>query len=656
MICCIVSCDQETIVEHNEPFLKELTNDIYYINSKQGNYCTFHSIKSHEERWKEALFLIIKPYTFFIFMTDKMFITGSLFNYTQWSIKRGHTVFQELKMISYKDMMKNTTPIHATQCPAYITVNDIHADIVKDIKDIHRKKCIEELSLIENIPLPPLIVSEKETILIEFRILPHLNYLIRNMRFMLPLWSHTIVCGKINQIMFKEWFPDMNIICLPIDNIKPSEYSKLLFQPSFWKLFLGETLLIYQEDSMMFHNKIEPFLKYDWVGAPWPTNQDDNAIGVGNGGFSLRKKSVLLKCLETVPHYALQLGNSTLEYMKNTNSYVLPEDVYFSKVMIDYQLGNVAPREVALHFSQETQKSISPLGGHQYWLAGNIPFPGIVLGTDYYSSVIHRGGWKTIISYFIRNNVFRNEGTLLIDCMENYFMWNNKTCRQPWVGIAHYSILPTYHSLTTLVNLDTVKKSLPYCKGIIVLSKHNLHVLPNVPTIALKHPITINSKSFSMSHFLTCAPSVIQLGSQDRITTFIDELKTTYPKKWMPGKKGLVSTVPIEYVEDYEEYDSILCSNIIVIPLVASSANNSILEIIAMNIPAFVSRLPSTEEYLGKDYPMFFQTKEEVEDILNHEKKMHALYKKTHDYLKKMNKSDLSMVTFQTNVIKFCLY
>ena len=133
-------------------------------------------------------------------------------------------------------------------------------------------------------------------------------------------------------------------------------------------------------------------------------------------------------------------------------------------------------------------------------------------------------------------------------------------------------------------------------------------------------------------------------------------MKTTYPKKWLPGRKDVVSTVQIEYVDDFETYDTILCSNIIVIPLLAASANNSVLEIIAMNIPAFVSRLPSTEEYLGNEYPMFFQNKEEVEAMLIDETKMHALYEKTHDYLKKMDKSDLSMETFQTNVIKFCLY
>ena len=37
---------------------------------------------------------------------------------------------------------------------------------------------------------------------------------------------------------------------------------------------LGEKILIYQDDTMLFHNSIEEFLKYDYIGAPWPENSD----------------------------------------------------------------------------------------------------------------------------------------------------------------------------------------------------------------------------------------------------------------------------------------------------------------------------------------------------------------------------------------------
>ena len=82
---------------------------------------------------------------------------------------------------------------------------------------------------------------------------------------------------------------------------------------------------------------VSPFLEYDYVGAPWPPNQDDNSYGVGNGGFSLRSKSKMLECIDMInitDAERLRLGRSTIEYMKNTNSYVVPEDVYFTKTMI----------------------------------------------------------------------------------------------------------------------------------------------------------------------------------------------------------------------------------------------------------------------------------------------------------------------------------
>ena len=41
------------------------------------------------------------------------------------------------------------------------------------------------------------------------------------------------------------------------------------------------------------------------------------------------------------------------------------------KLMIDNNIGIVAQRDIATEFSQETLKSINPLGGHNYWLADN---------------------------------------------------------------------------------------------------------------------------------------------------------------------------------------------------------------------------------------------------------------------------------------------
>ena len=242
-------------------------------------------------------------------------------------------------------------------------------------KESFRVACLEQLNLIKNIEIPNILYNQiNETVLIEFRWFNHLEFLIRNMILKLPLWSHTIVCGNINyesiKICCNNISNNIKIIKLDIDNLCPSTYSSLLYCKTFWNQFYGEKILIYQEDSYLFHTKnIDQFLVYDYVGAPWPINQDDNLYGVGNGGFSLRTKSKMIEVIEKVKIEDLVINKSTLNYMKNTNSFVLPEDVYFSKSLIDYNIGKVANRDIASQFSQETLQSENPLGGHNFFLA-----------------------------------------------------------------------------------------------------------------------------------------------------------------------------------------------------------------------------------------------------------------------------------------------
>ena len=101
-----------------------------------------------------------------------------------------------------------------------------------------------------------------------------------------------------------------------------------------------------------------------------------------------------------------------------------------------------------------------------------------------------------------------------------------------------------------------------------------------------------------------------------------------------------------------QEYDKIITSSIILIPLYNASANNSVLEIIQTNTPAFITRLPSTEEYLGKNYPMFYNDISEVNSILNNRKLFNNKYIETYNYLKNMDKSDLTYERFYSDLLK----
>lgn len=233
--------------------------------------------------------------------------------------------------------------------------DEINISFVSD-KITHRNYCLNLLNKNKQKKVKKIKMGNiKETILIEFRILPHLEFLIKNTINLLDnSWSHTIVCGNINHDFIKDICrnitDDIRIIKLNYDNLVVSEYNSLLLSINFWNLFYGEKLLIYQEDTIMFHGNIDKYLIYDYVGAPWnkkyyDTHKLDISNG-GNGGFSLRTKSKLIECIRK-------------------NGFIsLTEDLYFSKY-----LNNVCPNNIAKEFSQETIKSINPVGGHCYWLA-----------------------------------------------------------------------------------------------------------------------------------------------------------------------------------------------------------------------------------------------------------------------------------------------
>lgn len=204
-----------------------------------------------------------------------------------------------------------------------------------------------------------------EAVLIEFRVLPHIEYLLKNTINKLDTnWSHTVVRNDDNYHFIKKLCDRISskitIIKLNVVIKNINDYNNLLLTKNFWNLFYGEKILIYQEDSVMFHGIIKPFLVYDYIGAPWKNDIIKGGYG-GNGGFSLRTKKIMLDCLNNNPPVKKLLNNNTLDKE--------PEDYYFSKTIYDFKLGLLANREISKTFSQESIIGINPVGGHNFWLA-----------------------------------------------------------------------------------------------------------------------------------------------------------------------------------------------------------------------------------------------------------------------------------------------
>jgi len=100
-------------------------------------------------------------------------------------------------------------------------------------------------------------------------------------------------------------------------------YNKLLISLSFYKKFVQfEYMLIYQTDCFVFRNDLEDWIKkgHDYIGAPWFDGYENsinkNFVGVGNGGFSLRKIKSFIKVLHSFS-YIVDVEKLLLNYNKD---------------------------------------------------------------------------------------------------------------------------------------------------------------------------------------------------------------------------------------------------------------------------------------------------------------------------------------------------
>ena len=119
-------------------------------------------------------------------------------------------------------------------------------------------------------------------------------------------------------------------------------YSRVLVSAHFWAMLRAQHVLVFQLDSVlcaMSPWKVQDFLEYDYIGAPWI----DRFYGmdIGNGGLSLRKVKTMVDIIKTFP----------LEGRYEN------EDIYFAKGVYDLEKQGypvrIPPVHVAAKFSFE---------------------------------------------------------------------------------------------------------------------------------------------------------------------------------------------------------------------------------------------------------------------------------------------------------------
>lgn len=555
-----------------------------------------------------------------------------------------------------------------------------------------RQVCERLLSYIRNIDLPEVLTCNKyEAVLIEFRSLPHVEFLLRNNILKIGhLFSFTVVCGNLNYEFMRELCskisPNIKVIKIDKENVLPSEYNELLASVEFWNLFSSEKILLFQEDSIIFRSNIADFLDYDYVGAPWPLQTNDTHGRVGNGGFSLRTRHIMLTICENFPIHDTEFNASTLKYIEDSKLTTPPEDVYFALNMERHQIGRLPSAQVASYFSTESIKNLESFGGHNFWVNDRLWRDRVYDLCPQFSpsdivNTIEQRGWNNVIEELRKISSFNEKSSIdFLDSIENHFLVKqSEAIEKPWAGFIHSTpfAFPSMGNVNifSLVSNKNFIISLKHCLFIISFSDYTTKFLkqfistvlcPHVKILTIKHPCDTNvSKLFTMLKYsMNEEKKLIQVGKRMRKGSSIYQVKapTEFKKIWLPGcsnKKeiekqveeeivlfSLPSTlildneISIDFFENDEDYDEEISKNIIFVDYLDVSASKTILECITRNTPIVVNKLEAVVEYLGENYPLYYKSLDDVPTLLCLEK-----IEAAHEYLKNMDKEELTVST-----------
>ena len=316
----------------------------------------------------------------------------------------------------------------------------------------------------------------------------------------------------------------------------------------------------------------------------------------------------------------------------------------------------------------------------------------INLNLDQTSFYSHRSGWNYVIKNLFE---FNNENGVLFDgFLENAFSWRKSEYvkndiipyKQPWVGVLHNPPnMPLWFSDNnaypqSIIHDPYFRESINNCKGLYVLSDYYArflkHYLPHVPIEVLYHPTEIPNVKFSYNKFINNKnKKVVNIGWWLRKLNSIFLLDVPNKIRLMPNNKCKDTILRLTNIErslmnlklttkqlnsvelvdhlSNEEYDNLLSENIVFLDLYDTSANNAVIECIARGTPLLINKHPATLEYLGEDYPFYFDNLEEasrkVQDFI--------LIKETHQYLMSFEKrKQITIEYFKEQLINNKIY
>lgn len=312
------------------------------------------------------------------------------------------------------------------------------------------------------------------------------------------------------------------------------------------------------------------------------------------------------------------------------------------------------------------------------------------------SKNVHRSGWAYVVDGLSR--LHNPQGIIVDTYLDKTFGWEREffesigyiPIKKSWIGFFHHTFddLHSSNNLLNIIRCKSFQDSLKYCMHIVVLSEYlktQLQKYVCVPIHVLYHPTEFVDMTWKK------CTGVVNIGAWLRDPYAIYSLpRIKYPKKILKGHnmdnyfppcdflKNLQSGLCIDYVScngisrdvcnrsnkfvigfiddiikkmkdvqilcrlSNSEYDDLMVNNVVFLKLIDASACNTLIECIVRGTPIVINKIPAVVEYLGKDYPLYYETLDDAASLINND----ALIQKAHRYLMAKDKKFLSLDYF----------
>jgi hypothetical protein len=259
----------------------------------------------------------------------------------------------------------------------------------------------------------------------------------------------------------------------------------------------------------------------------------------------------------------------------------------------------------------------------------------------------------------------------LIDRVEEYYRSKlNPSIANYWIGFVHQppNLLARDHPLSELLDNPKFRLDLNTCLGLWVFSPYLKEVLL---ARTASRPVPVRQ-----CHLFTCReadpftweafqanpnPYLVFIGQTNRRFDRFYQLSSPYPKSWLSGsdpdesldylKKRLMDDHGLDYQPDQpisiqqissEKYHRLLRDNLAILDFYDCAASNALLECLVRATPVFVNPVGGVVDYLGKGYPLYFDSLDQLEEKLSDNR----LIESAHQYLKKIDLKEFSREQF----------